>query len=523
MSLNRPTSVEVPSESVYAPDEGGAESALLPKTGDTARSSHDPPSSTLMLSHCSDVYSASLCFVSIAFVYSVQNLIAPNMSAIANMWNFTPEQRDEYLGGQLSLVFYAPGVVFAILFGYLSGMMSRRLLFVTLILVTAIPTFMTTFVESFRQLAWARAITGLSIGGVLPVTYSMVGDWFPASQRAAATAYVTAACGGGILTGQIVAASLGSFDWRWPFLFFSVPMFICAGFFYFTTEEPKRGQNEEGLSAYRDQGYEYQPESITVSQIATVTACKTNLLVLLQAFPGNIPWGILLVYLHDFLIQDIGFKHQEAIIMITILAGAGFVGIVMGGFMGQYAYLKGPKFLPLLCASMTVVRTIPAFFIFGWPYMFGTGDDVSRGAFLLVLVIAGIAATIAVPGLGAMLLNVNLPETRGTMCALYSVLEDVSKGIGGYVVTLIAEAVGGRSVAYQICLLLWLMPGVSLFQAIKSFGADEDAMRRRLDEIAGEAVIRASKNKARSEIGKLSKAAAEAMNRGAKASTNKTA
>ena len=488
------------------------EAQLIPK--------EKPSVSSSVFNHCSDVYSASLCFVSLAFVYSVQNLIAPNMSAIAAMWDYSPEQRDEYLGGQLSLLFYAPGVIFAILFGYLSGLASRKLLFVVLIVMTAFPTFMTTFVESFRQLAWARAVTGMGIGGVLPVVYSLAGDWFPASQRAAATAYVTAACGGGILIGQIVAASLGAFDWRWPFLFFSVPMFICAAFFYWTTEEPRRGQNEEGLSQYRDAGFEYHPESITVSQIATVTTCKTNLLVLLQAFPGNIPWGILLVYLHDFLIVDIQFKSQEAIIMITILAGAGFVGIVLGGFMGQYAYLRGPRFLPLLCGAMTVLRTIPAFFIFGWPYMFGTGEDVSRGAFLLVLVIAGISATMAVPGLGAMLLNVNLPETRGTMCALYSVLEDLSKGVGSYVVTMVAEAVGGRPVAYQLCLLLWVIPGVAMFQAIKSFGNDEEAMRRRLDEMAGEALIRASKIKARSEIGKLAKSAAEAINTNRAAKSN---
>jgi MFS family permease len=513
MSSPRGTAGRNSIDSSYSRDDYSDNAALIPKESEKVRTPSAAGTLHLAFSYCSDVYSATLCFVSLAFVYSVQNLIAPNMSAIAEMWNFSPEQRDEYLGGQLSLVFYAPGVIFAILFGYLSGMASRRMLFVSLIIVTALPTFLTTFVESFRQLAWARAVTGMGIGGVLPVVYSMVGDWFPAHQRAAATAYVTAACGGGILTGQIVAASLGSFDWRWPFLFFSVPMFICAAFFYWTTEEPKRGQNEEGLSAYRDAGFEYQPETISFSQVATVTTCKTNMLVLLQAFPGNIPWGILLVYLHDFLIVDIEFKPREALVMITILAGAGFVGIVLGGFIAQYAYLRGSKYVALLCASMTVIRTIPAFFIFGWPYMFGTGEEVSRGAFLLILVISGILATMAVPGLGAMLLNVNLPETRGTMCALYSVLEDLSKGVGSYIVTLIAEAVGGRPVAYQICLLLWILPGVAMFEAIKTFETDEEAMRKRLDEMAGEALIRASKNKARSEIGKLSKAAAEAMNR----------
>ena len=490
------------------------DSALLPIVRNQASPRPTLIENPTAFSKCADVYSATLCFVSLALVYSVHNLIAPNMTALATMWNFSAVERDEYLGGQLTLIFYAPGVIFAILFGYLSGMCSRKILFVTLIVVTAIPTFATTWISTFHQLAWSRALTGMGIGGVLPVVYSMVGDWFPAQQRSAATAYVTAACGGGILVGQLVAASLGSFDWRWPFLFFAIPMLACAAIFYYTTEEPQRGLNEEGLSAYRESGYEYQPELISPASVTSVTSSKTNMLILLQAFPGNIPWGILLVYLHDFLIEDVKFRPDEALVVITILAGSGFLGIILGGFLGQYAYRKGTQYLALFCSIMSVIRVIPSFLIFGWPYMFGDGNEVSRGGFLTVLVIGGIAATMAITGMGAMLLNINLPETRGTMCALYSVLEDLSKGVGSYVVAMMVPLVGGRPVAYQLCLLLWVIPGVALFQSIKSFGADEEAMRRRLDEMAGEAVIRIQKNKAKSEIGKHSKAAAEAMTSG---------
>jgi MFS family permease len=467
---------------------------------------------------CSDIYSAMLCFTCLALVYSVQNLIAPNMTAVASMWNFTPVERDEFLGGQLTLLFYAPGVVVAIIFGYLSGVYSRKSLLVMLISMTAVPTFLTTWVSTFSQLAWTRAVTGMGIGGVLPVVYSMVGDWFPATQRAAATAYVTASCGGGILFGQIIAASLGKFDWRWPFLFFSIPMIICAGIFCYTAEEPRRGCNEEGLSAYRDTGYEYEPDAFSIAQAASVTSSKTNLLILLQAFPGNIPWGILLVYLHDFLIEDVKFRSDEALVIITILAGSGFIGIVLGGFLGQYAYKKGSEFLPLFCGFLTVVRTVPVFVLFGWPYFFpaeqvaaGEFQVVYKNAFIVLLIIGGITATMPVPGLGAMLLNVNLPETRGTMCALYSVLEDLSKGVGTYVVAFLVAAVGGRPVAYQTMLLLWIIPGIALFQAVGSFRTDEETMRRRLDEQAGEAVIKMAKQKALSQIGKYSRSASEAM------------
>lgn len=472
------------------------------------------PTATPVYQRCSDVYSATLCFVSLALVYSVHNLIAPNMTAMANMWNFTAVERDEYLGGELTLLFYAPGVLVAIIFGYLSGIYSRKSLFVLLIVMTALPTLATTWVSTFRQLAWARAITGMGIGGVLPVVYSMVGDWFPANQRTAATAYVTAASGGGILVGQIVAASLGRFDWRWPFLFFSIPMLLCAAIFFHTTTEPKRGCNESGLAAYRDTDYEYQPEMISPAHVASVTSTKTNLLILIQAFPGNIPWGILLVYLHDFLIDDVKFPIDEAMVIITILAGSGFIGIVLGGFIGQYAYSKGPNFLALFCSIMTLLRCIPCFILFGWPYLFQPEDGelvANKRGFIAVLIVGGISATMAVPGLGAMLLNINLPETRGTICALYSVLEDFSKGVGSYLVAMVVPLVGGRPVAFQLFLILWVIAGVALFESTKSFAIDEERMKNRLDEIAGEAVVRASKKKASEQIGKLSRQAAEAM------------
>jgi hypothetical protein len=160
---------------------------------------------------------------------------------------------------------------------------------------------------------------------------------------------------------------------------------------------------------------------------------------------------------------------------------------------------------------MSVVRVIPCFFIFGWPVFFAQGDAVNRGSFLTVLIISGLSATMAIPGLGAMLLNVNLPETRGTVCALYSVLEDLSKGVGSYFVALLIPIVGGRPVAYQLVLLFWLIPGVALFQSVKSFGVDEESLRRRLDEMAGEAIIKMTKQKAQAQIGIVSRAAAEAM------------
>merc|ERR1719436_395949 len=229
--------------------------------------------------------------VALGFMYSVHNLIAPNMTAIAKLFHFNNYERDAYIGGELTLFFYFPGVFGALLAGILSGMVERRLLFAGLALLTSISCMLTTCVSTFHQLAWARAITGFGIGGALPVVYSLVGDWFPARRRASATAFVTAASGAGVFAGQCLATVVGPADWRWPFLVIALPSMVTSVTIWYLAEEPIRGGQEDGsetLALYQNAGFQYMP-ALSSRHLRTLLHNRTNLLVILQAFPGNIP------------------------------------------------------------------------------------------------------------------------------------------------------------------------------------------------------------------------------------------
>ncbi|KAF4675022.1 hypothetical protein FOL47_008333, partial [Perkinsus chesapeaki] len=492
----------------------------------------------------SETYSISVCMICLGLMYSVHNLVAPNMTSMAKMFHFNAVERDEYLGGELTLVFYAPGMFVALLVGLLSAVVSRKTLLTAVVALTALATMLTFFAGTFRSLLWARAVAGLGIGGALPVAYSMVGDWFAPDQRAVASAMVTAACGVGVFLGQVAAAYIGkTIDWRWAFLLIPIPALAAAALCQITLIEPVRGAMDgtgptstddetttlisrgpepsesaalstadtEGPLSYRGE----EPTRTTwlsdnVEQLKQASYSRTNLLVLLQAFPGGIPWGIIIVYLHDFLVQDMGFSIELALFASATMGLAGFCGVLIGGFIGEKLYRADPRYCALFCAVMSLLRVIPFFAVFGWTSLYKAGpsevDQLAAAAvgkamdavggsqgnmgstemlhmsFFGTLFIGGVIATTPAANLGAILLNVNPPQHRGTVFAVYSVLDDLSKGVGTLLVSLLIPYTGGRAVAYQFTLMVWLICGLLLIPVISSLHEDELYMQRTLRE-----------------------------------------
>mmetsp|Transcript_11016 Transcript_11016/g.19970 ORF Transcript_11016/g.19970 Transcript_11016/m.19970 type:complete len:617 (+) Transcript_11016:155-2005(+) len=457
-------------------------------------------------------FSVTIMLVSLAFMYSVHNLIAPNMTAMAKSFGFNAYERDAYIGGELTLCFYFPGVFGSLIAGVVSGIADRRMLLGALAIITSLTCVLTAHVTSFRELMWVRGLTGFAIGGALPVVYSLVGDWFPARKRATATAYVTAASGAGVFVGQCVATVLGSSDWRWPFLLIAAPSAIIGAVICSSTKEPVRGGQEDGvetLSLYHNNGLKYMP-GFNSRQLRFLLFNRTNMLVTLQAFPGNIPWGVIIVYLHDFLVQDLGLSTANALASIATLAASAFVGVLTGGYVGECLYGSGSKYLGLFGGICNIARAVPFFVLFGWKRLFGPVETSSETGFYCLLMLGGFITTMASACTGAMLLNVNLPEMRGTVVAMYTVLDDFSKGFGTLFVSMLVQFVGGRALAYQLSLLLWVVTGAALLCTWHTYDADESQMRRTLDEAAKESMVVVSKQRAQANIRDKVKAAGAA-------------
>ena len=71
------------------------------------------------------------------------------------------------------------------------------------------PCLATYFVRHYWQLLVLRVLTGISVGGTLPLIYSLVGDLFDVGKRAPVAAAIQVATGIGLAAGQAISGFVG--------------------------------------------------------------------------------------------------------------------------------------------------------------------------------------------------------------------------------------------------------------------------------------------------------------------------
>lgn len=290
----------------------------------------------------SKIWAVVLYALTTVLLFADQNLMAPNLSAIADEFGFDDHQRDKKLGGDIALAFFVLGAPVAFIVGCLADQVSNRMvLFGWTVGIGEGACLMTYFAKSYRVLYACRAVTGFSMGGALPLIYSVLGDWFEARDRHIVSAVVGVGTGLGVAFGQGLAGYLGPrFGWRLPFVLVSVPALLCAVLVVFTLPEPKRGAQER---AFREKQLEREQMGVPMTEkcgdptpplsdaprrrnaaswwsnqdwsahfktFVSLLSTRTIVLLLLQGAPGCVPWGIVNTYLNDFLAADRGMSVE---------------------------------------------------------------------------------------------------------------------------------------------------------------------------------------------------------------------
>ena len=188
------------------------------------------------------------------FLFMDQNLMAPNLSDIAKAFDFTDKQRDTKLGGEISLSLFLVGAPVSLVVGFQAvhiththththtrthkhthtfffldpqDRVNRKKLYSAVVLIGEVGCLATYFVTKYWQLFVLRALTGVALGGALPLIFSMIGDMYPAEERSSAASYVGLSTGLGVGFGQALAAYVGGVHgWRLPFVLVAAPCLI---------------------------------------------------------------------------------------------------------------------------------------------------------------------------------------------------------------------------------------------------------------------------------------------------------
>jgi len=363
--------------------------------------------------------------------------------------------------GAVSSIFIVIGATSTILWGYWADKYSRKKLLVFGTLVGEIPCFLTAFTQSYIQLFLVRALTGLGIGVILPVGYSLLGDYFPPQQRGKAIGWFMSAIGLGYFIGAALGGIIGPrLGWRYPFILTSVPNFILIVFFYLFVVEPKRGEAESEIKELANSGIAYL-QRVKLSDFKRVITIRTNLFLNLQSIPGSIVWGILPVWVITFIVKETGFTITAATIIGLIFATARLMGNICGGYVGDHFYKKSPIHQINLCIA-TILGAVPLI-IFTIVYFPSADVGWLRVMMTILTGFLGISlASVAGPNSRAIFLNVNVPENRGIMLSVANLTDVIGVGIGPFLGGIMADWYGLSFTLYAStlfaipCALLWL-------------------------------------------------------------------
>ena len=290
--------------------------------------------------------------------------------------------------------------------------MNRCILFAVVIGIGETSCFLTYFARTYAELFVYRAFTGFSVGGAGPIIYSLLADFYPGESRIHVATLVGAASSIGLTSGQTFAGLIGPrYGWRLPFLIIPIPAIICAVLLMTTTKEPQRGGQEEIVLALTNNkadgetSYNVQTssEKITIPKLRQLFRTPTVLVFFIMGFPCCIPWGVISVYLNDYLSSNRGFTITGATLVLFLYGVGGLVGGLLGGWIGQTIYNVNKQLLCIMMGSVAIAGVIPLLYLLNGP----TGPE-SLSMYFFVSFVGGILSSAAVPGMRSVL-QVRIP------------------------------------------------------------------------------------------------------------------
>ena len=237
-----------------------------------------------------------------------QPLLPTNMSAVAQEFGFDDAERDEKLGGMVSVVFFTFGAFFSLLVGRLADRMKRTTLVCLCMLLGSCGTFANSQVRNFPTLLCCRGAVGAAMGGLIPASFALIGDMYPAEERPHAIGMVSIISGLGLSVGQALAGFLGSaLGWRAPFAVVGALGWGVTALLVRIQADPQiqRVQRQVAEGAGSEQAQPLEPEGSRVSSWAALLK-PTVLCICLQGITGCVPWAVIQTFMTDYLATNVG-------------------------------------------------------------------------------------------------------------------------------------------------------------------------------------------------------------------------
>lgn len=431
---------------------------------------------------------AQALLVGLAFmvVWLPNNAMAPNLTQMAEYYGMNDAERDLYLGSYCALalgVFCLP-VSGAI--GFMADFYSRKQLFIGCCSLGALMSAWTGWAPNYWSLFLSRLCSGGIMSGSVPVAFSFMGDLFSKEERNAASSGMTSMMGLGILLGQVYAGEVGpSAGWQHPFFVSACVQLAMAIVVALWVEEPVRGGKDAALKELLKSGKKYDKQLTMQGFIHEMKRNDSNRILIPQGFVTSLPWGIIFVFLNDYLSQEKGFSVEQATFLVMLFGLGSAVGGISGGYIGQMFMRGNRSNLPLYMATSTFTGILPFLILLNSDYPDHNGYKAK-----ILSILGGLIANLPSVNIRPCILNVNPPESRGAALTTANLFVTLGRGIGPSFVTLFGSIFdASRQTAFNVSLsAFWTIAAIQLVFLANTLPKDQDAMEEKLERYAADAI-----------------------------------
>ena len=411
----------------------------------------------------------------VLLVYSDSDLLAPNLTACAKSLGLNDLEKDQLLGGGLSVGLFLVGAPAAFVIGVLADGFVPRLQLLSMILwIGGMGCVLSAMAQNYTQLFLCRSLTGVALAGAMPLTYALAADWFP-HRKTLLFSRLDLMGSIGVLLGQTLAGWIGpTLGWRMPFLLVGIPMMIAAvAVWTILWKHEQQVNNHKKHSDTNTSSNNKKQNSYSCKQWSSLFRRPTYWLLLLQGIPGCVPWSVLGTFWPDYLHVNMGYPVEQATGIVLAFKAGVLCGIYGTGRLGQWLYQKSIRYPPMFMLVIGLVRIPLTLQLFN--------PSLASNNTLLVLLALGSGILAAPTGtlVRAMVSQITEPTQRGMAYASFVLTDDIGRGAGPVLVAhWITVYQGDRRPAFgQGIAQGWLWN--SLLAGLTFFTAPRDAQHQR--------------------------------------------
>ncbi|MFW9896645.1 MAG: MFS transporter [Candidatus Thorarchaeota archaeon] len=407
---------------------------------------------------------------------------------------------------------------FALLWGYWADKIDRGKVLMAGAFSWTIGMIITAFSGNYWVLVISRISSGAGLGCVLPVGYSIISDAIPAEERSGwfGTLAILSSISNG--AGQGLSAFLGPiFSWRFPFLLLAIISVVVMVILYFV-KIPQRGAGEDELLDLIEMDLEYSYR-ISKEDLGVILRKKTNLYLIIQGFFSVIPGTVLVYFTTSMLITDF-FNNIHPDIRLqtaTIFAGMIGIGYILGNAvfarLGDILFRRNKKNRARL-ATICLVFSIPFAIILlislrpinanllginyplfaepipadqMWSYILHTigAIFITYPSYIIFFIFALMASMLGagpVANKNAVMIDVNMPEHKGSAASFFKLSEQISKGITLLISFTLISILGSIFNMIFLTIFFWLPAAILWFLASRNVENDMTRKSRILSE-----------------------------------------